>query len=174
MSKLTPWLLVAVTIAGMIWILTKPTPVAPPRPPAVIIHDTVRTIDTITLRREITKVLPADTVWLTREVVSAPETVQVVPPLIGLTALHQPKAIGDTGYAFGYMVRPLGAAHYSLRSWADSWVSPGPLGTVTLDSTGLNVGFWPPPAPPCTIRDDIKWAGIGAGSITLLRLLLGK
>lgn len=143
-------------------------------PPAVIIHDTVKSIDTVSLTKTIYKTVKPDTVWLTHETVSQPETISVVPNVAGLTKLKLGEQVGDTGFAYGFHSVPLGNGKYAFNGWHGQWVTPGPLATLLVDSSGVKVGFFDPVPPPCSIGDKAKWAGFGAGGITLLRAILGK
>lgn len=146
-------------------------------PPAVILHDTVTVtkfkFDSLALAKAIAALKP-DTVWVTREIVAPPETVSVFPPLNALTMLHAGEQLGDTGYAQGFEEHPLSGGKYSFHKWQTQWVTPGPLGSVIMDSAGLRLHFYAEPPPPCTFMDNRKHELFGAAGITIIRALLGK
>lgn len=169
-------LLVFVSI-GAGYVLHKTPPQLPPRP-AVIIHDTIPIIkfkfDSAALKKAIAALHP-DTVWLTHETVTPPETISVVPPITALTLLHAGEQLGDTGYAQGIATKPLSNGQYAFHNWQAKWVTPGPLGAIYLDSLGnLRVHFYDPPPPPCTLKDRAQSGAIVAGGVELLRLVLGR
>lgn len=171
--------LVAGALAGaalalaLVWAL-RPVPRPVIVPPARIVHDTVTRLDTVVLRREVTRAVAPDTVWLTHETVTPPETVTVVPALIGLIGLKTGDTPGDSGLAYGFKVRPLAAGHYGLNEWRATWVAPGPLASLALDSDGIKVGFWPAPPAPCRLECRLKQGAAAAAIVEGVRILLGR
>lgn len=143
--------------------------------PVVIhtVHDTVKSIDTVTLVKRIAELRP-DTVYLERQTVSKPETVTVVPALTGLTRLLAGEKPGDTTTAFGFAVEPLGAEHYAIHDWASSFYSTGPLAALKLDGDTLRAAFYPPPKPGCQFGCKVKLLGEGSALGALLALILAK
>lgn len=119
--------------------------------PVVIrtVHDTVQRIDTVELVRRIQALKP-DTVFLERQTVTPPETITVVPPLTGITLLQVGKNVGDTTWAVGYYVRPLGAGRYAMHSFSSDFYTAGPLAGMQLFGDTLKAAFYPAPKAPCT------------------------
>ena len=163
-------LAVAAGIGGFL-LATRRAPVVL-TPPARIIHDTVARLDTVVLRKYVAAAVKPDTVWLTRETVTPPETVTVVPALIGLEGIRQPQEPGDTGVAYGFRVRPLLDGHYTLNNWRGTWESPGPLASIALDSDGIKLRFWPPALPLCALVCRVKQGAVAVAIFEGLRLIL--
>lgn len=172
-KKLLPLIPYGVIVVLLMFVIHNPKPISI-TPPVKILHDTVEVLDTVYLKKVVTKPVKPDTVWVTKEIVSKPETVTVVPPLVGLQGFMNPSTVGDTGVAFGFGVRPLQDGHYGIEHWETQWVSPGPLASLLLDSTGVKLGFYPQPLPPCSFWDNRKHEVYGAGIALLLKALLGK
>lgn len=138
--------------------------------PGRIVYDTVKSIDTIRIAvlRKTT-----DTLWLDRVTVTQPETVYVLPPLVGLKALSVPKAYGDTMTAFGFELRPDTGASYITRDWSATWIYPGPLRAIVADTFPPRASFWPAPSPrrDCGILCKLSHYAVGgAGGYALCRL----
>ena len=167
-------LLAAAIGAGAVWWL-RPTPHPLAPPPVIVTHydttrappdsvfikgpktvttDTVQLIETVTLHDTVTVYVGADTtqrpaIW----------------PILSVTV---GKARGDTTRT----------ATFSLRSGVTTTSSiwtPGPLRGAWTDSVGVpRLDFYPPVVCAATFGEKVKYGAIGAGVITLGRLLLGK
>ena len=124
-------------------------PVRVVQPPRIRLQiDTVATIDTVRLTEEIIRTTRPDTVWLERLTVTPPETVMVVPPLAGLTALIVAPRVGDSSVAQGFRVVPADSG-YAFTRWEAQWYTPGPLRSLVIDGGLPRAAFGPPPPRAC-------------------------
>lgn len=163
-------------IAGLsLSLALRSKPIPPITPPAVVIHDTVKSIDTLRIRQTIEHQAKPDTVWLERVTVQVPETVTVVPAISGVTGLLTSNIPGDTMFVMGIHVRPLGAEHYTLQPFTAVWLQPGPLHGLLVDSTGaIRAAFYPSPPRPCQFGCKAKLVGEGGIlGVTLYIILHG-
>lgn len=117
-------------------------------PPRIrTVHDTVATVDTVWLRRAAQPSKP-DTVYLERVSVTPPETVKVAPSLVGITGLVVAPWVGDSTVVQGFRLEPVDTG-YTVSQWQAQFYTMGPVRAVTLLNGTPQIGFGPPPKPPC-------------------------
>jgi hypothetical protein len=138
-------------------------------PPRIqTIHDTVRAVDTLWLRRQVR----VDTVLLERLSMTPPETIYQAPPLVGLTALVVPPFVGDSTVLQGFRLIPADSG-YTLTHWQAQFWTAGPLRAVGFVNGTPAVRFDPPPPKPFGFFQRVKLVvlgmGIGAASWELVR-----
>jgi hypothetical protein len=139
---------------------------SPPRIQTV--HDTVRAVDTLWLKRQVR----VDTVLLERFSVTPPETVKVAPRLMGFTGLVVSPFVGDSTVVQGFTLIPTDSG-YTLGQWQGQFYTTGPLRAVAIVNHRPAVSFGPPPPKPCkfgcTVKHYLTGAALGASLWELLR-----
>lgn len=125
------------------------------------IHDTVATVDTLWLRRQVR----VDTLLLERFSVTPPETVTVAPRLTGMTALVVAPFVGDSTVVQGFTLTPNDSG-YAVGQWQGQFYTTGPLRAVAFVNDRPAVSFGAPPLPPCkfTCKAGHYLIGIGVGA----------
>jgi len=146
----------------------------PPAPISRIVteYDTVKVIDTAWVTR-----LTHDTVYQTniveRVVRTPPETIRVVPPLVGVSAVAVPQKRGDSTLVLGFRLTPLDTG-YAFARWQYQYWTPGPLKSIALTPDGTPaVAFYDPP-PTCDLRCKGKVARGAVVIAEIIRTLLGR
>lgn len=140
---------------------------SPPR--ITTVFDTVRTLDTLWLRKTVTR---AETLYRERVTVTPPETVRVAPVLVGLTGLVVAPFVGDSTVAQGFRGEPAGTG-YAVSGWRVQYYTSGPLRAFALVDGVPRLAFAPPPKPPCTLGCTLKHyltgMAVGAAAWELVR-----
>lgn len=119
--------------------------------------DTVKTVDTLWLRRQVR----VDTMLLERLSVTPPETVKVAPRLMGFTGLVVAPFIGDSTVVQGFTVVPTDSG-YAVGRFQGQFYTTGPVRALAIVNNRPAISFGPPPAPPCKIGCQLKHYGTGA------------
>lgn len=166
------WAIVVVVVAGALALRELfPKTVRIVTPPRIETRfDTVKTVDTLWLRRQVR----VDTVLLERLSVTPPETVRVVPRLRGVTQMVVAPFIGDSTVLQGFLVFPTGAdSGYALQHWQAQFWTAGPVRALAFVNGRPALEFGPPPKPPCgfgcTARHYLTGAAFGAALWEALR-----
>jgi hypothetical protein len=164
-------IVIALVALGVGYLLFRGT--AKIQPPRIVTqYDTVKVIDT----QWVTK-LKHDTVYkvniVEKVTTSKPETVYVKshPDTVsGILAVSVPKKVGDSTLVLGvkyiFQDSTLTHTHWQYQYW-----TPGPLRSLVVQPSGaLSADFYNAPRA-C---HEVRAAGVGAGAVTLLRLILGR
>ena len=143
-------LLVAVGLALMLRSLFPKTVLVAGVPRIETHHDTVTKLDVRWYPKFIPLKLGTGTPNLIERIATTfPETVYVVPPLRGATALVVGPKVGDSTMIGGFSVTPIDSG-YERRSWQAQVYTMGPLRSMLLDSAGTpQLTFYPIPGKPC-------------------------
>lgn len=161
-----PWLAVLIVAlaagyAGRMLFPVTERVISPPR--IVTRYDTVQTVDTLwrSAWRERTRwdTLPPEIVT----VEAAPETVYVMRPVLALTVLDVPQAIGDSTVAEGFRLTPADSG-YLRTAWRMQWWTPGPFRAIDATVFPPRVAFWPEPKPVRSCGFFCRLSLLGAGA----------
>jgi hypothetical protein len=139
---------------------------SPPRIQTV--HDTVRAVDTLWLKRQVR----VDTLLLERISVTPPETVRIAPRLVGMTGLVVAPFVGDSTVLQGFRGAPVDSG-YTVTQWQAQFYTSGPLQAVGFVNGTPAVRFGPPLPKPFGFFQRVKLVvlgmGIGAAGWELVR-----
>jgi hypothetical protein len=152
-------LVVGAAIIGRTLFPVTKTVVAPPV--IVTVRDTVKSVDTLFIRR-----IKTDTLWLTRVSVTPPETVKVAPPLTGLVLLSVGEHVGDSTIAQGFNLAPIDTG-YTVHLWRATWWTPGPLRAIRIVGQTPQAAFWSAPevVKPCKFFCKVSHYVVAGGSV---------
>jgi len=129
---------------------------SPPR--ITTVHDTVRAVDTLWLKRQVR----VDTLLLERLTITPPETVRIAPPLVGMTGLVVAPFVGDSTVLQGFRGSPVDSGYAVIRWQAQFWTA-GPVQAVGFVNGTPAVRFGPPPPKPFGLLQRAKLVLIGLG-----------
>ena len=134
---------------------------SPPR--ITTVHDTVRAVDTLWLKRQVR----VDTVLLERFSVTPPETVYRAPRLVGLTGMVVGKYVGDSTILQGFRLEPRDTA-YAIVRFQGMFYTTGPVTGFGFAGDTPALRFGPPPPKPFGFvrRAKLVLLGLGLGAAT--------
>lgn len=175
-AKLGIALSIAVIAIGGALVLRSLFPVTVPGAPRIVTqYDTVTVIDTawrVRLRRDTVKVNVTE-----RVVITIPETVFVMTPLKGITAVSVGARVGDSTLVGGFSFEPLVDSGWTKRSWQAQYYTLGPLKSLVLDTSmaAPAINFFDYPGKPCgrwcKLGHYLLGGSVGAGTTAVVCLL---
>ena len=137
-------------------------------------YDTVTVIDTLWLKKLSHDTLyKHDTVIVERQIAQKPETTTIFVSESGITAVQVGQKRGDTTNVlfFKTELKDSTSRQFIHHKYLWQTFTPGPLKSVLMLGDGkVATDFYSPPKA-CTPWKD---RALGAGAVTLLRLVLGK
>lgn len=158
MSSKTLALVVLVVAGALVLRSLFPKTVVVASPPHIsTIHDTIATVDTLWLRRQVR----VDTVLLERLSVTPPETVKVAPRLMGFTGLVVAPFVGDSTVVQGFTLTPTDSG-YEVGQFQGNFYTTGPVRALAIVNNRPAISFGPPPKPPCGFGCKLGHYAIGA------------
>lgn len=169
MSPKTLGLMVLILVAAIMLRELFPKRQLVASPPRIqTVHDTVATVDTLWLRRQV----KTDTLYLERFSVTPPETVRIAPRLMGITGLVVAPFLGDSTVVQGFTLVPTDSG-YAVGQWQGQFYTTGPVRALAIVNHRPAISFGPPPPKGCrffcTAKHYLTGALFGAAAWEVFR-----